>query len=150
MSFKASNCLWLVGVKFIFDSTPQIIVQRCQIAAPKWPKDISSAADNAIFKNTAHSAVVLKPNVANILLFNFCEQKFVQHGPITVVIDCNDLSLLIFKENWRNYASGLKSAPNSYSFCYFQKILCILGFLQMRRNVKGKTRFKKYYIGFAI
>ena len=24
---------------------------------------------------------MLPPNVANILLFNFCEQKFVQHGP---------------------------------------------------------------------
>ena len=27
----------------------QIIVQRHQIAAPRWPNDISSAADNAIF-----------------------------------------------------------------------------------------------------
>ena len=27
------------------------IVQRCQISAPRWPNDISSAADNAIFKN---------------------------------------------------------------------------------------------------
>ena len=65
----------------------QIIVQRCQLlAAPRWPNDISSAADNAIFKNraqniecsfdcVARSAVLLKPNVANILLLNFCEQK---------------------------------------------------------------------------
>ena len=27
------NCLWFVGVTLIFDGTPQIIVQRCQIAA---------------------------------------------------------------------------------------------------------------------
>ena len=47
------NCHWLVGVILIFDGTPQIIVQRCQIAATKWPNDISSAADNAIFKNRA-------------------------------------------------------------------------------------------------
>ena len=57
------------------------------------PNDISSAAGNAISKNRAQnieccfgcvtrSAVLLKPNVANILLFNFCEQKFIQHGPI--------------------------------------------------------------------
>ena len=72
----------------------------------------SSAADNAIFKNRAeniecsfgcmvHSAILLKPNVANILLFNFCEQKFVQNGPITIAIDCNGLPLLIFQEKWR-------------------------------------------------
>ena len=70
---------------------------------------LSSVADNAIFKNraqnikcsygcVARSAVLLKPNVANILLFNFCEQKFVQHVPITIAIDCNGLSLLIFEE----------------------------------------------------
>ena len=63
----------------------------------------------------AHSTVLLKPNVANILLFNFCGQKFVQPGPITIVIDCNGLSLLIFEEIWPNYAFGPKSA-NSDSF----------------------------------
>ena len=60
--------------------------------------------------------MLLKPNVANILLFNFYEQKFIQHGPITIVIDCNVLSLLIFEEKWPNYASGPKSAENSNSF----------------------------------
>ena len=81
------------NIILLFDVTRQIIVQRRQIAAPRWPNNISSAADNAIFKNraqniqysfgcVARSAVLLKPNVANILLFNFCEQKFVQHGPI--------------------------------------------------------------------
>ena len=99
---------------------------RYQIAAPRWPNDISSVADNAIYKNrtqnnewnfgcVARSAVRLKPNVANILLFNFCEQKFVQHGPITIVIDCNGLSLLIFEEKLPNYVSGPKSARNSGS-----------------------------------
>ena len=37
------NCHSLVGVTLIFDGTTQIIVQRCQIAAPRWPNDISSA-----------------------------------------------------------------------------------------------------------
>ena len=55
-------------------------------------------------------------NVANILFFNFCEQEFVQHGPITIAIDCNGLYLLILKEKWPNYASGLKSASNSDLF----------------------------------
>ena len=99
-----AHCLWLDGVTLIFDGTPQIIVQRCQIAAPMWSNDISFEADNAIFKNRAQNiecsfgCVLLKANVANILLFNFCEQKFVQHDPITIAIDCNDLCLLIFKE----------------------------------------------------
>ena len=98
-----------VGVKVTFDGTPQIIVQRCQIAAPRWLNDISSAADNAIFKNSsyniecsfgcvARSAVLLKSNFANILLFNFCEQKFVQHGPITIAIDCNGSSSCSFSK----------------------------------------------------
>ena len=52
----------------------------------------------------------------NFLLFNFCEQKFVQHGSITIAIDCNGLSLLIFEEKWPNYASGPKSTRNSDSF----------------------------------
>ena len=114
-------------ITLIFDGTTQIIVQRFQIAPPRWPNDISSAASNAIFKNraqniecsfgcVARSAVLLKPNVANILLFNFCEQKFVQHGPITIAIDCNGIFLLIFEEKWLNYASGTKFAPNSDSF----------------------------------
>ena len=71
--------------------------------------DISSAADNAIFKNSpqniecsfgcvARSAVLLQLHVSNALIFNFCEQKFIQHGTITIAIDCNGLSLLIFEE----------------------------------------------------
>ena len=92
---------------------PQIIVQRCRIAAPNWPNDISSAADNAIFKNkaqniecsfdcVARSAVCWKQH----FFFNFCEQKFVQHGPIMIAIDYNGLSLRIVEEKWPNYASG--------------------------------------------
>ena len=42
--------------------------------------------------------------------------KFVQHGPITIAIDCSGLFLFIFEEKWPNYASGPKSAPNSDSF----------------------------------
>ena len=29
----------------------------------------------------------------------YCEQKFVQHGPITIAINCNGLSLLLFQIN---------------------------------------------------
>ena len=87
-------------------------------------KDISSPADNAIFKsrpqpiecNIGCVAILLKPNVANILLFNFCEQKFVHHGAITIAVDCNGLSLAIFEEKWPNYASGPNSSPNNNSF----------------------------------
>ena len=47
---------------------------------------------------------------------NFVKKKIVQHGPIMIAIDCKCLSLLIFEKKWPNYASGLKSAPNSDSF----------------------------------
>ena len=87
----------------------------------------SSEADNTIFKNmaqnieycygcVARSAVLMKPNVANIPLFNFCKQKFLENGPITIAIDCSGHSLLICEEKWSNYAPGPKSAPNSDSF----------------------------------
>ena len=63
-----------------------IMVQQCQIAGPSWPNNISSAADNAIFKNRAQnskrsfgcvacSAVLCKPNVASIILLNFYEKN---------------------------------------------------------------------------
>ena len=128
-------------VTLIFNATPQMIAQRCQNAAPKWPNDISSAAGNAIFKNRAQNimcwfgcvarcAVLLKPNVANILLFSFCEQKFVQYGLITIAIYCNGLSLLICQEKWPNYASGPKSASNSDSFWVLRLFnVCLRGFL---------------------
>ena len=110
------NFLWLVIVSLTFDGNLQIILQRCQIIAPRWPNDISSTIFNNRAQNIdcsfgcmARSAVLLKPNVANILLLNFCEQNFVQHGPITIAIDYNGLSWLIFEEKWPNYASGPKS-----------------------------------------
>ena len=52
------NCLWLVGITLIFNGTPHTIVQRCQIAASRWPDDVSSAADNAIFKNRTETSSV--------------------------------------------------------------------------------------------
>ena len=45
-----------------------------------------------------------------------CCQYTTQHGAITIVIDCNGLSLLIFEEKWLNYASGPKFTSNSDSF----------------------------------
>ena len=92
-----------------------------------WPNNISSAANNAIFQNRVQnidcsfgcvvlSAVLLQSNVANNLLFNFGEKKLDQHGPITIIIGCNRLSLLIFEEKWPNYACGPKFATNSGSF----------------------------------
>ena len=47
---------------------------------------------------------------------NFCEQKYVQRGLITIAIGCIGLFLLIVEEKWPNYASGPKFAPNSDSF----------------------------------
>ena len=55
-----------------------------------------------IFK---HIIVCVQPSVANILLFNFYEQKFIQYCPITIAIDCKGLSWLSLEEKWPNYAS---------------------------------------------
>ena len=126
-------------VTLIFDGTPQIIVQWVQFAAPRWPNVISSATDNEIFKNraqniecslgcVAYSAVLLKSNVANILLFNFCEQRFVQHGPITIAIDCTGLSLLIFEEKWPNSVSRSKIRTKQWPVLYASAFQCA-GFL---------------------
>lgn len=52
--FELINCCWIIGITFIFDGAPQIIVQRCQIAASRWPVDITNFADNAIFEFGAH------------------------------------------------------------------------------------------------
>ena len=119
------------------------------ILAPRWPNDINSAADNAIFKNRAQntdcsfscvarsvrSAVLLKLNVAKILLFNFSEQEFVQHGPITIAIDCNDLSLLIFEEKLPNYVSGVKSATKQWLVLAASAFQCMhAGFLCLKCN----------------
>ena len=87
-------------------------------------------SDNEIFKSrvqiiacsfgcVARNAVLLKPSTANILLFKFCKQIFIQHGPITIAIDCNCLSLLIFEEKWSNYDSGPKYTSNINSFWVF-------------------------------
>ena len=78
------------------------------------------------------------PSCLNQILpisFNFCEQKFVQHGPITIAIDWNGLSLLIFEEKLPNYASGPKSAPNSDSFWVRRLSMYVCGFFvpQMRQ-----------------
>ena len=50
---RSVNYLWLVGVTVIFNGTLQIIGQRRQISAPRWPNGFSSAADNAIFKTSS-------------------------------------------------------------------------------------------------
>ena len=99
----------------MFYGTSHIIVQWCQNSAPRRPIDTRAQNIKCSFGCVAHSAVLLKSNVANILLFNFCEQNFFQHGPITIAIDCNGLWLLIFEKS-PNYASGSKSPPNSDSF----------------------------------
>ena len=84
------------------------------------------------FGCVARSTVLLKSNVAHILLFNFCEQKFVQHGAITTTIDYNSLSFLIFKNKFMPldqnphqtvtrfsiYACGF-SVPQMRQFCLF-------------------------------
>ena len=69
-----------------------------------------------LYITNSFTNIVNVANVAIILLFNFCEQKFVQHGPITIAIDCSGCSLLFFEEKFPNYVSAPKFAPNRDSF----------------------------------
>ena len=43
--------------------------------------------------------VLFKPNVVQVILFNFWEQKFVEHGTLTLAIERNGGSLFIFERN---------------------------------------------------
>ena len=63
------------------------------------------------FGCVALSAILLKPNVTHNLLFNFYEQKFVQHGPITIANEC-------FRRKLAQLCLWTKSGPNQncYSF----------------------------------
>ena len=136
----------------------------------RWPKGISSAADNAIFKNNAQNMeysfgcvargfVLLQPNVANIRLFNFLWIKFIQHGPITIAIEFNGLSLLIFEEKCLNYASGPKSVPNSDSFRVLRLFnVCVRVFCALKcnnfaclhtRHDQNKLHLKRLFVFFA-
>lgn len=119
------NCCWFVRITFVFDGSPQIIVQRCQIAAPRRPNDIRISADDAIIEDNAQKiersvgcvtrgAVLLEPNVFQVFLFKFREQLIGNHGAVVVAIDCNGRSLLIFKK-LPNDAARPKSAPKSHS-----------------------------------
>ena len=67
-----------------------------------------------IFRNKITGAANAELSAFN-MDFNFKALKN-ENGPITIAIDCNGYSLVIFEENLPNYASGLKSAPNSDLF----------------------------------
>ena len=96
--------------QWLLEYCPLFLAGRSNTYLWRHPTNYSPTVSNAIFKNRAQniecnfgsvasSSVLLKPNVANILLFNFCELKFIQYGPITIAIDCDDLSLFIFEKN---------------------------------------------------
>ena len=98
------NCFWVVGVALIFDGTPEIIVQWCQIAAPRWPND----NDNESFKNRALNIECSFGCVARSSVLFFVNKNSINMSR-SVAIDCNGLYLLIFEEKFPNYASGSKS-----------------------------------------
>ena len=55
LSFSCQLSLACRRNTYIWRHPTNKIVQRCQIAALRWPNDISRAADNAIFKNRAQN-----------------------------------------------------------------------------------------------
>ena len=96
----------MVSVTLIFNGTPQKIVQWGKITALKRPIDMRISADYSIFENVAQKIdcyvgyvasgpALLKSNVVYVILFNFWKEKF---GTVTLFIDRNGSSLLIFEE----------------------------------------------------
>ena len=144
--FQGLNRLWMVSVTLILNSCPRKIVQRGQITAPRRSTDISISADYSIFENgaqkigcyvgcVASGPVLLKPNVIHVIIFNFWNKKFVEHGTLTLAIDRNARSLVIFEEKWPNDATIPKSAPNSHSLWGHRLFMMTFGFseTQMRK-----------------
>ena len=87
--FQGLNRLWMVSATLILNGSPQKIVQRCQITAPRRSIDIRISADYSIFENGAQKIdcyvgcmasvpILLKLHVVHVILFNFWKQKFVQ------------------------------------------------------------------------
>ena len=124
--FRGLNPLWMVSVTLVLNGSSQKIVQQGEITAPRRPIDIRISADYSILENgaqkidcyvgcVASGPVLLRPNVVHVILFNFWEQRFVEYGTITLAINRNGGSLLIFEEKWSNDATVTKSAPNSHS-----------------------------------
>ena len=116
----------MVSVSLILNGSPQKIVQRCQITAPRRLIDIRISADYSIFEKgvqkidfyvvcVATGPVLLKPNVIHVILFNFWKHKFVQHCNVTLAIDRDGGSLLIFEKKLPHDATVPKPAPNSHS-----------------------------------
>ena len=106
--FQGLNRLWMVSVTLILNGSPQKIVQRSQITAPRRSIDIRISADYSIFENGVQKIVCyvgsvesgpvfLKLNFVHVILFNFWEKKFVS------------------EEKGPNDTTVLKSAPNSHS-----------------------------------
>ena len=78
--FKASIVIGL-GVKLQLRGGQTTSALRLKMRSSKTGRKILSVASSVWH----HKAILLKPNVANILLFNFCEQKFVQQrSPLSV------------------------------------------------------------------
>ena len=85
--FQGINRLWMVSVTLTLNGSPLKMVQRHQIATPRWVTDIRISADYSIFENCAEKIdcyvgcvasgpVLLKINVVHAILFNFLKQKF--------------------------------------------------------------------------
>ena len=114
--FQGLNRLWMVSVTLILNGSLQKTVQRGQITDPRRPIDIRISDHYSIFENgeqkidcyvgcVASGPVLLEPNVVHVILFNFWKPKFVKHATVTLAIDRNGVSLLIFKEKWPNDAT---------------------------------------------
>ncbi|KZC15026.1 hypothetical protein WN55_08619, partial [Dufourea novaeangliae] len=56
--FQVVNRLWMVSVTLVLNGSPQKKIQRSQIAASRWPIDISISADLRFSKTVRKRSIV--------------------------------------------------------------------------------------------
>ena len=122
--FQGLNRLWMVSATLIFNGSPQIILQRRQITAPRRPIDIRISAEYSIFENGAQKIdcyvgcvahrVETKCRLCHSLQFLETKIRSAWHGNVFAINRDGDF-LLICEEKWLKDATVPKSAPNSHS-----------------------------------
>ena len=92
--FQGLNRLWIVSVTLILNGSPQKIVQRGQVTAPRRSIDIRISDDYSIFENGAQKIgcyigcvasrpVLLKPNVVHVIFFSMMPPYQNLHQTVT-------------------------------------------------------------------
>lgn len=106
-SFVSVSCCWMISITFVFNSSPQIIGQRCQIASSK-RLIFEFRAENIDCGVccVARSVILLKSNVFQVNIFDLAPQPIQYHCAIALVIHRNASSFFIFtRYSWIGFST---------------------------------------------